>query len=125
MWALLCSACTWSSGGLLTDHKSGWGSVLDGKQGFWVSQAPCVGTGVPPLSATAGLRSFPATLRFSVFLSAPFAPWHSMLRAAVFSLLYRQSVNLGHGKEAWECRLEGRWWLRLVVLTRQSLAGSL
>lgn len=109
---------------MLTDHKSGWGSVLDGKQGFWVSQAPCGYRCAAHLSAAAGLRSFPAALRFSVFLSVPFAPWPSVLRAAVFSLLYRQSVNLGHGKEAWECRSEGRWWLRLV-LTRQSLAGAL
>lgn len=87
---------------MLTDHKSGWGSVLDGKQGFWVSQAPCGYRCAAHLSAAAGLRSFPAALRFSVFLSAPFAPWPSVLRAAVFSLLYRQSVNLGHGKEAWE-----------------------
>lgn len=42
MWALLCSACTWSSGGVLADHKLGWGSILDGRQGFWVSQAPWV-----------------------------------------------------------------------------------
>lgn len=42
MWALLCSAYTWSSGGVLADHKLGWGSILDGRQGFWVSQAPRV-----------------------------------------------------------------------------------
>lgn len=27
---------------MLADHTSGWGSILDGRQGFWVSQAPWV-----------------------------------------------------------------------------------
>lgn len=49
-----------------------------------------VGTGVLP-SVCSCWPPLLAALRFSVFLSAPFAPRPSVLRAGVFFLLYRQS----------------------------------